>query len=405
MKGKLRRMAAMALSVLMCAAALFLVRPAEASAASYNGLDTSKPCSLSLSYHPDHGDRDGITFRMYRIGDMDDAARLSFTDDWKDIPVTMQNLDAEGWARLAATLAGYIDNDKDIDAASSGRTDSRGDVKFSDVRAGVYVLIGDSHSVRVENRDGSVTTYRYEPRPEMVILPYLGTNGWVQDRVISAIKFEVTNTTEEPTVDRRVMKVWNDSGNASERPSSIEVALVQDGRVREVVTLDRWNNWRHDWEDLPADSTYRVVELTRPLNYYVTSWRNGTTFVLENTYVEPETPPPYVPPTPPVTPPSTPDVPEPSVPSTPPTIVVVPPDTPTEIPEEPTPLTPWIIVNNPDPTTELPDPDVPLEEMEESEVPLEDLPQTGQLWWPVPVLAGLAVLCFGVGVALLRKKD
>ncbi|MBP0974036.1 MAG: LPXTG cell wall anchor domain-containing protein [Oscillospiraceae bacterium] len=34
----------------------------------------------------------------------------------------------------------------------------------------------------------------------------------------------------------------------------------------------------------------------------------------------------------------------------------------------------------------------------------DDLPQTGQLWWPVPVLAGGGLLLFGAGLYLRKKK-
>lgn len=406
MKGRIRRAAAAALSAVLCMAALFLAAPAEASA--YTGLDTSKPCSLELSYHPDHGDWDGIAFRMYKVGTITDSANLAFTDDWKDVPVSMKNLNATGWAKLANTLAGYVEHDSDIRCDYVAYTNSKGDAKFENVDSGVYVLIGDSHSVEVENKDGSVTTYHYEPRPEMVILPYLGGDGWVQGRRISAVKYEVTDSTTNPYISRRVMKVWDDSGHKSERPTAVQVALLQDGSIRDVVTLSSVNNWRHDWHDLPSDSTYRVVELGSFKNYYTYTYRDSTTFVVTNVYEEPDDPyvPPYTPPKPPVTP----DVPEPPVKPDPPTIIVTTPPT-EDVPEDPTPLTPWIVVVDKDPTPEdIKDPDTPLsdpptEDLPDPDVPLEDLPQTGQLWWPVPVLAGLAVACLGVGVALLRKKD
>ncbi|MCR4644606.1 MAG: LPXTG cell wall anchor domain-containing protein [Oscillospiraceae bacterium] len=35
----------------------------------------------------------------------------------------------------------------------------------------------------------------------------------------------------------------------------------------------------------------------------------------------------------------------------------------------------------------------------------DDLPQTGQLWWPVPILAGGGLLLFGAGLYLRKKKD
>ena len=32
------------------------------------------------------------------------------------------------------------------------------------------------------------------------------------------------------------------------------------------------------------------------------------------------------------------------------------------------------------------------------------LPQTGQLWWPVPILAGIGIICIAVGVIVTRRK-
>ena len=79
-----------------------------------------------------------------------------------------------------------------------------------------------------------------------------------------------------------------------------------------------------------------------------------------------------------------------------------------EIPDEPTPGTPGES-GRPDTPGESGRPDTPSEpdeEIPEDDVPAapgEKLPQTGQLWWPVPALlcAGLALTAAG----LLRRRN
>ena len=38
-------------------------------------------------------------------------------------------------------------------------------------------------------------------------------------------------------------------------------------------------------------------------------------------------------------------------------------------------------------------------------VPQDKIVQTGQLWWPVPALAGGGILLLGIGAALRKKED
>lgn len=44
-------------------------------------------------------------------------------------------------------------------------------------------------------------------------------------------------------------------------------------------------------------------------------------------------------------------------------------------------------------------------ELDDPDVPLGDLPQTGQLWWPVPLLAILGVFMLLVGIIRHRRGE
>lgn len=91
----------------------------------------------------------------------------------------------------------------------------------------------------------------------------------------------------------------------------------------DTVTLSERNNWKHTWNDLDEDYSWRVVEYDTPEGYTVTVDRQGITFIMTNSRTE-------------------------------------------EIPDEPTPTGP-------------------------------DLPQTGMLWWPVPILACAGLFLFLIG--------
>ena len=110
----------------------------------------------------------------------------------------------------------------------------------------------------------------------------------------------------------------------------------------------------------------------------------------------------------PETPPDTPDTP-PETPETPPDTPDTPPDTP-DIPEQPdTPDTP-VSPDSPDSPVSPDSPDNPVSP-ENPDNPVSPsnpdkpvLPQTGQLNWPVPVLAVSGVLLFAAGWVLNKKE-
>lgn len=90
------------------------------------------------------------------------------------------------------------------------------------------------------------------------------------------------------------------------------------------------------------------------------------------------------------------------------------PDRPTP-PDRPNPPDETEIPDEPAPTVDIGDEEVPLVETPEDpeieipdeEPPLERLPQTGLLWWPVPVmaLAGVAFVLFGIITKRRNRQD
>ena len=165
-------------------------------------------------------------------------------------------------------------------------------------------------------------------------------------------KIGTTYTPPSPAArEVRVLKVWSDAGNEEKRPESITVQLLKDGAVYDTVTLSAENNWAYTWTGLPQSENgrpidWQVAESAVP-GYTVAITEEGVTFRVENTY-------------------------QPDQPDNP--------DNP-DIPDEPPPLGPG---------------DQPGE---------PTLPQTGALWWPVPLLAAAGLLLLTAGLLLRRRED
>ena len=167
--------------------------------------------------------------------------------------------------------------------------------------------------------------------------------------VESRVKFEkipdASADEQDRTVSRKALKVWKDEGHENSRPDSVTVQLLCDGRIHDTAVLSSMNNWRHTWSDLDAGHVWNIVEKNIGEGYYVTIERSGSTFVITNAFEE-------------------------------------------ELIEDDPPR------NDPPEDEEIPGDDTPSAPPPAG----PQLPQTGQLWWPVPVLfaAGLLLIVLGL---------
>lgn len=108
-----------------------------------------------------------------------------------------------------------------------------------------------------------------------------------------------TNSYKPPTpppggnkTDLTVQKVWKDSGNEDKRPESIEVQLLKDGQPNgNPVTLNEKNKWKHQWTNLSTKSEWSIEEVSVPENYTAMVTKDGKVITLTNTYVPPDNPP------------------------------------------------------------------------------------------------------------------
>lgn len=314
-------------------------------------LDENHTASLSAVFEYGGVRQTGVEFTLYKVADMSGFGTYAPCGDFAGYPVAdMNGLDSDGWRNMALTLAGYAAYDAPIPAATAV-TDANGRASFgSGLDVGLYLLVGGMG-------EGCAA------QPVLVSVPGLDENGqWIYDVTVN-VKAEAVS--EDETTQILVIKIWDDAGYDS-RPESIDMVLLGDGEVVDTVTLSRENSWRHTWTDLDSSVIWNVIEYPVPENYIVLAARDGE-YVMYTNWLREEGGDDG-------------GEEEPDVPGA------------TESPDEPG-------------STEAPD--NPFESGDDGGDGSGGdtrLPQTGLLWWPVPVLACAGMALFAIGW-LYRRKD
>ena len=302
--------------------------------------------SLTLSFQPGGNPAVGVEFRAYRVADWDGKGGF----DWLD-SLEKYNINWDDLENLAATLAPYA---KDLQPVQTGKTGQDGTVTFSNLGTGAFLVMGDRYVVG---------RYTYTPKPVLISLPSSGKN-----QVSANVKYEEdydSPGSSKTTV--KVQKVWADTDHQDQRPKEVVVQLRKDGKVHDTVTLNADNNWRHTWTGLSKNAVWQVVEQSVPDGYTVSVSKDGVTFTVINTYTPPEQP-------------DNPDNPD-----------------QTDHPDQP------VNPDNPDDPTNPGKPTSPGTSGGSSGSKKPTLPQTGQLWWPVPLLAVGGMGCFLAGWVKNRR--
>jgi LPXTG-motif cell wall-anchored protein len=399
-------------------------------------------------------------FQLYLVATVTQSGHIRFAPEFADFGVALvaeEESEDDNLSDTAVTLENYVvamaAEDEPIEPVASVETDENGMAQFPDLPEGLYLLVGQPVTI-----DETV----YTPLAMLITLYDETTDNQSDLTVYTKVSKRTVEPSPMDLTVLKIWA--DDDNAASQRPSEVTVTLYGDEEVYDTVTLSSQNNWRYTWENLDDTVDWHLVEIEVPDNYTVTAVQEGTVFVVTNTYVpeptptpaptptatpsptpeptetpEPtvtpvptETPEPTVTPVPTATPePSQPPVetPKPTeppvetpVPTEPPALIETPAPTDTPSPTDtPEPTEPPALVETPEPT-DTPEPtETPTETPEPTETPTltetpaptttptpttttttsnPKLPQTGQLWWPIVVLAmaGLAMILLGVGI-------
>lgn len=332
----IRKIKVFLITLLMCIA----VFPLHVYA--YGDIDTDSKTSLTISFQDDHTGIQGAAFNIYQVATVDSRANYTFISPYDTYGYTMKNLNTDGWLTLARNLDDRI-IENNIAPTAAGVTDANGNITFDQLDTGMYLVVGISYSTE---------TMTYTFTPYLIALPDYEDSQWKYD-ITSSVKYGKEPV--EQSTDKTVLKVWNDAGYESKRPSSITVQLYNKNtseKVGDPVELSESNDWTYTWKDLDGTSDdYTVIEVSGNDSYTPSKEVVDGVDKITNTYKNPgETP-----------------TPSPSSSTTP---------------------------SNPS-TTSTPAASSPATDAE--------LPFTGIIWWPIPVIA-----CIGLGFYVIgwkQKKD
>lgn len=294
---------------------------------------------------------EGMELSLYRVAEYEESGSFTLTEQFQKYPVSLEQKSQEGWQGTADALADYIRRDG-ITADAVLISGSDRTVCFTDLNWGLYLVLGQTTELQEDGK-----TQIYEPQTALIALPEDSketSEGTDPYQVTAVLKFEKNDKPGNPEETKiHVLKVWKQD-QEKERPDSIVVELLQtdvEGNTTVVdrQTLTKENQWSYTWKNLSTLMRWSVSEAEVPNGYTVAVTREGDTVVLTNTAKKSGNPDGEV------NPPS----------------------------KKPTDKT----VNK---TTDKTS---------------DKLPQTGQLWWPVPLLMLAGVICLLVGKQLRKSME
>lgn len=316
---------------------------------------------------PDGVLREDNHWDMYYIGKTGSGGEKLLIGEFANFSVELDFSSSSALADTARTLETYTRVNK-ITPTASGNSDKNGILTFGGLDNGIYLFVGQQITEGIKT---------YIPVSFIAEL----TDTTAQIDVSPKYTSFLVAAGEDYTYT--VKKIWKNGG--SRIPLYIDVDIYCDGDLYESVKLSDENDWTYKWD---ADDFYLwdVVERDVPEGFKVEYSSNEWQYAIVNTL----------------------SAQEPGIDFTTSTTTSA---TGTNIQTETTVFE--TLVSNTSPVssenetmnTQTTDTKTPAatEKNVTSYIETVKLPQTGQLWWPVPVLVLVGIIFVAIGLKLWKK--
>lgn len=324
----------------------------------------------------------GMRWEIFRIGTFD-GEKITLEGDFAKYPVDMSDLTASGLADAASTLKEYafIYN---LKSAGSGNSKKDGTVTFKNLEDGLYLIAAKNYV------DG-VTTFI--PTPAIVEL-----DSEKEPELTVYTKLKAVATLSNSVEKFSVKKIWENDENFPHKPNEIVIDIYRDYKFYETVRLSETNGWSYEWRDT-SGVEWTIIERKIPEECCVVYRNNGRDYVVVNTYVpgfhfdwETNFPPPNT------------------------TAITTTTTTETTTTttasyqfdgDEVTSTSESSTTTDTTSTTVTTAVTTTKKTPQKTTTTTSKLPQTGQLWWPVPVMAigGLVLIAAGTRIISGSKRD
>ncbi len=362
---KTKRITSVILATLMIIV-MFII---TVSPTSYALLDRKGSITLHVTNSSTGEPIDGVTFRLYFFATAHESGngiRYEFVEPYNKANISIDDLQDSYLPIHLASFAVFRNLPCTEEIA-----DTSGTIVFENLTPGIYLIVPY----------GNFEGY-FMPSPFIINIPKYdsGNQIWEFDINATPKMIIVDGDAENKTTYITVQKKWDTEGK---HPENITVVLLRDMEEYAKIQLSAANNWYYRWDNLPKDHVWNVVEKDVPDGYTVQYDSSSNTVTIINKAAKNEVTT-TVPATDPVSSPVT----SPDVTTTP------------------------GYVTTPDSTTvsqgdNKPTDQTPTTNIHETTTEKDKLAQTGQLNWPVPVLAITGLLIFSTGWAIMNlgKKE
>ena len=211
----------------------------------------------------------GMQFDAYRVADCSDDGAWSLAPRFKAYQSRLktQSGDGESWAALARVLEKVALMDEACLPDASAETDESGTAVFDALEPGLYLMSGQSVCV---NRQ------IYTPSPVLIVCP-------------AEHEAEPKLTRSPEKADYSVQIVWDDEKTPEQRPESLSVQLMCDGKAYgRPVQLSGEQDWYYTWSSLPTTHYWALAEQAVPGYLDAEVQKEGTAFRVTYAAAQPE---------------------------------------------------------------------------------------------------------------------